>query len=313
MKEATMHTPMTTAMIVCAMLVLSPAFGWGQFLPPRQADGPASGDLSGNLRSDLFSGVDSWGARDSLSVGEPVEKSPLRAALYSAVIPGAGDVYAESYWTAAAFFTAEVGLWVLHFTYENKGDNQTAAFEAFADQHWQVDKYALWMEQYALSLNPNATGCSGLVVNPTAEHPWDRVDWTRLNMCEESIGEVASTGFSHRLPRRPDQQYYEMIGKYEQYNPGWDDANVTAADYLTNVSDNFRAYRDMRGDANDFYTTARTASYLLVANHILAALHSAWRAARFNHDLTMKAHLEPVQRQGGRVEYVPTATFSLTL
>ncbi len=304
----------TARLIVFALVFVALEQGHAQFVAEKGSEVPDGRPLTGNLRLDLMSDIASGGWTDSLAVADPIPtKSPLRAALYSAVIPGAGDLYAESYWTAAAFFTVEVGLWVLHFSYEKKGDDQTAAFEAFADEHWRVDKYALWMEQYALSLNPNATGCTGLVVNPTAEHPWDRVDWTRLNMCEESIGAVASTGFSHRLPRRPDQQYYEMIGKYEQYNPGWDDANVTDADYLTNVSANFRAYRDMRGDANDFYTTARTAGYLLVANHLLAALHSAWRAAKFNHDLTMKAHLEPVQRQGGRVEYVPTATLTLTL
>ena len=310
-----MRYPTTAAFIVFVTVAAAWQPSRGQFRPDVCAQKMQSLELTGNLRSDLFMGFEADMRGDSLNLDEPaVQKSPIRAALYSAVIPGSGDLYAESYWTAAAFFTVEVGLWVLHFSYEKKGDDQTASFQYFADQHWSVVTYAEWMEQYALDLNPSATGCSGLVVNPDPTvPPWNRVDWTRLNMCEESIGAVPSTGFSHRLPRRPDQQYYEMIGKYEQYNPGWDDANVTNVDYLTNVSANFRAYRDMRGDANDFYTTARTASYLLVANHLLAALHSAWRAVKFNRELTMGAHLEPIQRQGGLVEYVPTATFKLTL
>ena len=305
--------------MVAAFLVLL-VFGipvedcMAQFLAELPAAELQRDGLTGSLRSDLFANFAANANGDSLRASEvPGTKSPLRAALYSAVIPGAGDLYAESYWTAAAFFTVEVALWAVVVSYGNEGDDRTAAFEAYADEHWSVEKYALWIEQYGTTLNPNATGTTGLVTNPTAPYPWDRVDWTRLNQAEESIGEVPSTGFSHRIPKRPDQQYYEMIGKYEQYSPGWDDANVTDQDYLTNVSANFLAYRDMRGDANDSYTTARTASYLLVANHLLAALHSAWRAAKFNHELTMRAHLEPVPRAGGRIEYVPTATFQLTL
>ena len=307
-----MKQTMAAAVLVLLVLGFSVEDCTAQFLAELPAAEGQHDGLTGSLRSDLFANVAASG--DSLRAPDvPGMKSPLRAGLYSALIPGAGDVYAESYWTAAAFFTVEVALWAVVVSYGNEGDDQTAAFEAYADEHWSVEKYALWIEQYATALNPNATGTTGLVTNPTAPYPWDRVDWTRLNQAEESIGEVPSTGFSHRLPKRPDQQYYEMIGKYEQYNPGWDDADVTDQDYLTNVSANFLAYRDMRGDANDSYTTARTASYLLVANHLLAALHSAWRAAKFNRELTMRAHLEPVPRAGGRIEFVPTATFRLSL
>jgi hypothetical protein len=41
-------------------------------------------------------------ATDSLAVLSP--KDPGRALLYSAILPGTGQVYAESYWYAGAFF-----------------------------------------------------------------------------------------------------------------------------------------------------------------------------------------------------------------
>lgn len=264
--------------------------------------------LTGNLRFDLLSS-----GADTVLSGSPAvqHKSPLRAALYSAVIPGAGEFYTEAYWRSAAFFAAEVALWVVYSVYDSKGDRQTTDFEKFADAHWSVVKYAQWMEQHAMTLS--GTGCSGIVTSSDPNFPpWERVDWSQLNMCEESIGRVASTGFSHRLPRRPDQQYYELIGKYEQYNAGWDDSNATPSDYLTALSARFIEYRNMRGNANDLYSVASTASYVLVANHLFSALDAALSAAKFNHSVAMEAHLRPVVRSVGIVEFVPTASITLT-
>ncbi len=271
-------------------------------------------ELTGNLRFDLLGNSRySSGADSVLSVPSAEHKSALKAAAFSAVLPGAGEFYTESYWRSAAFFAAEVALWVVYAVYDGRGDRQTTDFEKYADTHWSVVKYAQWMEMHALTLNPDATGCSGLVTNADPNvPPWDRVNWSQLNMCEESIGRKASTGFSHRLPRRPDQQYYELIGKYEQYNAGWDDSNATPSDYLTALSARFIEYRDMRGNANDFYSIASTASYVLVANHLFSALDAALSAAQFNRSISMEAHLRPVIRSVGIVEFVPTASVTLT-
>jgi hypothetical protein len=205
-----------------------------------------------------------------------------------------------------------VALWILYAAYERKGDRQTDEFQQFADAHWSVVRYAEWMALYGPVLNPEAQNCSGIVTNPSAQvPPWERVDWDALNRCEEEIGTKASTGFSHRLPRRPEQQYYELIGKYEQYNPGWDDAFVTASDYLTNISPRFLQYRDMRGRANSFYNIASTATLVLVANHVVSALQAAWSASRYNRSVALEMHIVPVHRSAGFIEFVPTGTVAL--
>ena len=261
--------------------------------------------LTGNLRYDLISSL-VFGA-DSLNSPslESDRKSPLNAAIYSAILPGSGQLYTESYLEGVGFIAAEVGLWVVYSAYNSKGDKRTGEFQDFADIHWSVINYAKWMEQHYASFVVSG------VYDPNYDpsRPWDYVDWNKLNQSEDNIARSSTTtGFTHRLPRRPEQQYYELIGKYPQYGGGWDDAgNFTPSDLLQrSLSARFLFYSQMRGEANDFYRIASTASYFLIANHVLSALEAAWSAARFNSRLKAEAHLIPREWAAGLVEFVPT-------
>jgi hypothetical protein len=301
------------AALACTVLTLNSA-AFGQLkLPPAEVS-HVEVVLTGQLCFDLQRLALAQG--DALNNSEDTSdrKSPLHAALMSAVIPGAGEIYAGSYWRGAAFIAAEAALWILYATYEGRGDDRTRLFELFADDHFSVVLYAQWLQQYATTLNPNIdpADCSGLIIsNDPNRKPWERIDWAKLNRCEEAIGARTGTGFTHRLPRRPDQQYYELIGKYEQYSSGWDDATVDASNYLTNLSARFLWYRDMRAKANDYYNLATTVSYMLVANHLLSAFDAAWSASQYNRSFSLRAHLQPTARPFGFVEFVPTATVTV--
>jgi hypothetical protein len=167
------------------------------------------------------------------------------------------------------------------------------------------------MEMHGASLNPNPPATGIVVSNDPNVAPWDRVDWALLNQWEQHLGGRASTGFSHRLPRRPEQQYYELIGKYLQYNMGWSDWDPGRTDYLISLSQQFARYRDMRGRANDLYTVARTSTYLIVANHLLSALDAALAAGSHNRSVRFETHLQPTPRSLGFVEFVPTASVTI--
>ncbi len=274
-----------------------------------QQTGPVTGaELSGNLAIDLAEQ-----AEHALSVSDTVvsavgRKSGLQAAAFSFLLPGAGEYYVGEYWKAGGFLAAELGLWVVYAAYTSKGNNQTDLFQDYADRNWSVVKYAQWIEQYGAQLNPEAQGLSGLITNNDPNlPPWDRVDWERLNRAEREIGKKTGTYFSHQLPRRPEQQYYELIGKYGQYNPGWADANVDASNFHSALTTMFLDYSRMRGRANDLYNIAGTAAKLVVLNHVLSALDAAWSAAMHNRSLTVETHIQPVPRPFGIVEFVPTA------
>ncbi len=266
--------------------------------------------LTGNVRNDLISAFAVQPDSLNSPSTESDRKSSLNAALYSAVLPGAGQLYTESYLEAAGFVAAEVGLWIVYGFYNSKGDNRTTEFEEFADANWSVVFYAEWMK-----LN-YSNESSNIVVNSNSSlPPWERVDWNQLNASEDQIGRIGGSGFTHRLPRRPEQQYYELIGKYPQYGGGWNDAKSYKIDgtpfgpsdlLQRNLSPHFLFYSQMRGEANDFYRIATTASYFLIANHVLSALEAAWSAARFNSRLKAEAHLVPREWAAGLVEFVPT-------
>jgi hypothetical protein len=211
---------------------------------------------------------------------------------------------------------AEVTFWAVMLSYDSKADDQTATFQQYADAHWDVTRYAGWIDANIGQLDTDGSvSTTGVIVsNDPALAPWDRVNWTRLNDVEEGIGQQTGTGFTHRLPRRPEQQYYELIGKYAQYGGGWDDAaGFTPADLLADrLSPRFLEYSKMRGRANDLYATATTAGTLIVVNHIVSALEAAWTTSRTNRNLSARAEMRSVDR-GGWSERVPHMNFAMKL
>jgi hypothetical protein len=288
--------------------------------------------LTGNLQFDMSREMNIDLSADSIaSVRKVVYKkkySPLRAGLFSAVLPGAGQFYTKSYWQSAAFFGAEVLMWVAYSTYENSGDRKTEEFQKYADEHWSVVRYAHWIEgsglpggyqpYYVVPSEQPVYGGTITHLSDNVSTPWNYVNWDALNSVEEKLGNLAiddpvnyahGAGFTHKLERHGEQQYYELIGKYAQYGGGWDDAaGFSYFDILNqNVSPRFREYSNMRGVANDKYTVARTVSYLIVANHILSALEAAWNASRINNRIKLQGHIQSRRVFGGKlVEFVPT-------
>ncbi|HTY35916.1 MAG TPA: hypothetical protein VMH23_02340, partial [Bacteroidota bacterium] len=281
------------AMAAMAFVVCSSA-GLGQFRLPEQPYGRGAMTLSGNVHMDLISGLQTMAVSDSALHRQTVHpegwKSPLLAGAMSIVVPGSGEVYTSSYWRAGGFLVAEAGLWVFYVSYYTKGNNQTTLFQDFADQHWSVVRYAQWIQNNLAALNPDVSSFTGYMIAGTDNQaPWLQVDWSKLNAVENAIAQRSGNGFTHQLPHRPEQQYYELIGKYPQFAAGWDDAGVMTPDRIVNsdVSAKFLEYSKMRGKANDFYNIATTGSILLVVNHLLSAIDAAWSAAQHNTHLTM--------------------------
>ncbi len=248
-------------------------------------------ELSGNLYADSriiqnnFSEVSANPFADDM----PGKKSAVLSGVLSALIPGAGQVYNEDYWIAGIFVAIEAALITTAITYDNKGDDQTAFFENYADQNWSVVDYAEWLAEY------KGADLEEIIIPGTEGlPPWERVDWNALHSYE--------TG-SHKLPQHGEQQYYELIGKYHQYAAGWNDYTGGANNEL--ISPNFTYYAGERGKANDYYNTASTAVIGVYLNHLLSAAEAVWGAARFNDNLAVNLRVETFNF-AGRSELVPT-------
>ncbi len=254
-------------------------------LHAQSGESPAAGFgpvLTGNIHVDLF-GTTSLSTGLTQGEGEvplaPPKKSPWLAAGMSLLIPGSGEFYAESYWKAAAFFAVGVAAWTVAYTQNQKGDDQTASYEAYAREHWDVSQYAQWTIDNIGSLNPTVDPAQYAVFDAT-----NAVNWTELNRQERAIG----GWYSHTLPAFGEQQYYELIGKYQQYYQGWADANpsLTTYDAVTNRLNaggtQFTYYSGERGEANDFYSTSSTAVTVAVVTHVLSSVDAAWSASSYN-------------------------------
>ena len=223
------------------------------------------------------------------------KKSAVKAGLFSLIIPGAGQAYNGDYWLTAAFVALETTFITYAVIYNNKGNNQTDAFQNFADQHWSVKRYAHWTLDNLQHLNGS--------LNKNDYNVFDNngnVIWSELHRLETDIG----GGYTHNLPDYGEQQYYELIGKYSQYSHGWDDSNQNDTDYHI-LSPRFLSYSGMRGEANDLYTISSRAIAGIYINHVLSALEAAWGASRFNDKLSVKMRVRQINTTA-RVELVPT-------
>jgi hypothetical protein len=243
--------------------------------------------LIGSLSTDAKTVLSDFQPMNNPQIKLSVEnkKSPLLAGLMSLVIPGAGEIYSEEYLKAGIFLAIEAAVVTTAIIYDGKGDDKTIEFQNYADDYnnpsnnWSVVKYAQWLNQYVITNEADK-----IIIDPnTSLPPWKRVDWNQLNSVENG---------SHKLARHGEQQYYEMIGKYPQFSPGWNDFNSN--DYH-NVSPNFLFYSGMRGDANDFYSVAKTAVIGIYVNHFLSALDAVWSVTNYNKDLAVKVRMENIQ------------------
>ena len=171
---------------------------------------------------------------------------PKKVLLFSAIIPGAGEVYCKSYLKGALFFGIEVGAWAMYSIYHQKGADKEKEYEAYADEYWDEDKWRAWFT---------------------------------------NLPEDQQNNFSHSLPDTKTQQYYEMIGKYNQFLAGWQDVKeeeLTPSNLFTSTSALRDHYMDMRYDSNKMFKRAADGAYIAMFNHVLSAIDAAWTAKTHN-------------------------------
>ncbi|MCF8412100.1 MAG: hypothetical protein K9G44_01705 [Melioribacteraceae bacterium] len=238
---------------------------------------------------------------------ESVRKSPLLAGLLSAALPGAGEFYVGDYWKSFIFVGIEAAAITFKVLYDQKGDDQTVIFEDYAHQHWSVERYAQWSVANAERINPDIFSQHDNSILQVFEN--GAVNWDRLNSLERAIGNY----YSHTLERFGEQQYYEMIGKYPQFNPGWDDFDESKYpdgmyDYTNGpdsdpVTDKFEHYSGLRGEANDFYNVASKAVIVIIVNHIASIVDAAISANSFNKRVEISSDIQKVNF-GYRNDYI---------
>lgn len=195
-------------------------------------------------------------------------KSIKRGFLYSLVVPGAGEFYAGSKIKAVLFFGLEAGFWTGYFSYHKKGKDKEKQYIAFADANWDIKAYSDSLVARYPDLKEDNLG---IVVDTPGVYYGEGTDSIVLS---HSI---------HPVPGQlldKSQQYYEEIGKYDQFRFGWDDYpdyyTVSALTALRND------YLNMRRDSNSLLNKANRFVMFSLANHLLSAFDAAISVRHYN-------------------------------
>ncbi len=289
------------------------------FLPFAAIAGTNS--LTGNLRVDLLSlsAADSLPQTQTVMVQNSVDhskfKSPLLAAGMSMVLPGAGEFYSDRFLKSGIFLAIEVATVATAIVYNNKGNNKTAEFQNYADQHWSAVDYATWIQVNGAKYE--VSGETYPAITPEVLKAVASYDFSVINIWEAANH---TEGFSHLLPPHGEQQYYELIGKYSQFKYGWDtyvgkDGTRYGDDGydVSYIPQQMTDYAHNRGKANDYYYTAGVAAALIVANHVISALDAAWSTSHYNKEVTSEMGVHLQNMGGGELAVVTQLTVKVKL
>ncbi len=258
----------------------------------------------------------------------------------SAVVPGLGQAYNRNWIKAGLSAAIEVGLIAGYAVWRADGLSGRDAYIAEAHQFWNPSQYADWLNDYTrfLEQQHNANISAAEIMLPSGidfQQPgsWSADEQRAVRNFFDQIraveGQVfhpeTGASFSHKLPYFAEQQYYELIGKYFQFAPGWEDypawldANgdftvaidperTGAGGSKPNVSGRFWQYADDHREANTLLRRASRVSAFLVINHVLSAFDAAISAKLHNNRLNTRVDLA----YDALGQPQPVATLSLT-
>jgi len=221
-----------------------------------------------------------WANIDQDPFGSPEEepemygfepKSSRKAFIYSLLIPGAGQVYTKSTIIKPILFLGLEAAGIFAYVrFHGKGVDRRDEYEAFADEHWFYDDYIQSLEDEY----PSADWRYG-----DEAKWWDPGQGDSVNLFSEHLDVWIDEEADSARPYK-NHTYYENIGKYYQFQYGWEDCEYPNPDSL--VFPLRDKYLGMRKAANDEFGKASTAIILTIVNHLASAFDAALSARRYN-------------------------------
>ena len=176
--------------------------------------------------------------------------------LFSALIPGTGEIYLGYNLRGAALLTLEVLAWTGYFHYHNKGLDSRETYEGFADAHWNQSK---WIDHH-----PEVYPQTGWTLEQLD-------DWGR----EVVSGSGEWPGYIQWVSKEEDKQhYYENIGKYDWYISGWADFDPEIDDPFMRDTELRDEYRALRKKSNDELDDANRFIYISLGTRVFSIIHT---------------------------------------
>lgn len=244
--------------------------------------------------------------------------NPGYAFLASALVPGLGQAANRQWWKTALFVAVEAAAIGVYIHRENRGRDGERYYERFGNENWSVVAYAQYLvtnhgDEHGKSFQQLLTeeGKDQFIdgagpfggINPAfdIDIDWALIDITQLRIAERNSFYATGFAFSHDLPDYGSQQYYELMSKYFQFGPGWQEW-FTSEPGRFNINEGimpeqFWYHAQIGFDFNDDLSVARNMLTLLVTNHFLAAFDAyftqKFRAARMQPTASMEYGLRP--------------------
>ncbi|MDP4237697.1 MAG: hypothetical protein Q8919_14735 [Bacteroidota bacterium] len=128
-------------------------------------------------------------------------------------------------------------------------------------------------------------------------------------MAEDSLTIYGVQNFTHHLPDKGSQQYYELISKYIQFTYGWKDFHDPNP---ANFSPDYEQHAYMRENMNHQYEIADYFLYGLFLNRILSAIDAVLLAKDHNSPIHLEGELQERRYPDGALGFMPTAKIRYT-
>lgn len=209
--------------------------------------------------------------------------SPIKPMLASLILPGLGQIINDSpIWKTAMFVGIEIAGIAGYITWTKHADDITKEYQDWADEHWDMSR---WVTNTPILLNAIQT--SGYpsvddVIIDGSHHITIIVDG--IYQSSDILADNPNIDYTEVR----DWDFYEGIGKYDQFVAGWDDAltnwDIEYKEISNNTSElivmtpNKKHYLNLRNDSNVLYRNAKFALTAVVFNHIFSALDILWSA-----------------------------------
>ena len=229
------------------------------------------------------------GATEMVEPEDSLVVYPARPMLYSLILPGAGQWYNKSpAWKIGLFAGIEAASIFSGLQWKKKAEDIRLQYEIFADQNWDLETWVFNtlntpIGNYA-DVHINGTHKLTLVLSGSLAVQYGNY------VSSDSLENNAHWVYTNEVSVLRDRDFYENIGKYDQFVGGWIDCYGLANNQLwfeveKDVGDsteiiistpNKENYVNQRGRSNDYLNMAKYAVSAVMFNHVISALEAVW-------------------------------------
>ena len=247
-------------------------------------------------------------------------KYPGQAMLYSAIVPGLGQLYNGHIKKALLFSIVEASCWTTYYVNNEQSKDKKIEYMKFADDEWSFEN---WMKSYYYWQDDNDYKIlfSNVQSSDTLyENIWDgshhlefykthngntilmsTTDSDDSNTDNPIFRDYYNNDFGTWVPDTvainelindpnfvliKDSHYYENIFKYNHFYAGWSDAEeITIYDndgYLIAKSPKKWKYREMRDEVAQLQRVVSYATSAIMLNHVVSMIDAVWISRKKN-------------------------------